>query len=44
MTTIDISAGTAFTAAGGAPATRLRLTARGRRVLAFLASILLTLA
>ena len=39
MTTIDISAGTAFTAAGGAPATRLRLTARGRRVLAFLASI-----
>ena len=39
MTAIDFSTGTSLPAVGGAPATRLRLTVRGRRVLAFLASI-----
>lgn len=34
MTTIDIAAGTALT-----PVTRLRLTRRGRRVMAFLAAL-----
>ena len=39
MTAIDFSTGTSLPAVGGAPATRLRLKVRGRRGLAFLASI-----
>ncbi|MCT9821484.1 LysM peptidoglycan-binding domain-containing protein [Microbacterium sp. W1N] len=39
MTTIDITAAPLIRAAAPVPATRLRLTVRGRRVVAFLAAL-----